>query len=180
MYVVIFFCGLYTSRSEAASILNLSIASRASGTLIELLLRFVMFLHLLMICCSGSSSDLPSIVVLPTNTRLCLPIRGTNANFIELFTILSFHVHNSDMIVLYLMTQEIQFSSLSFLFLFNTKTDSQSGCRFLRAMQNRPPQTCGRRSFFMRSFAHMRSGAEKPSRSMHASSTPRVSSISAT
>ena len=36
VYVVIFFCGLYTSTSAAASILNLSIAARASGTLILL------------------------------------------------------------------------------------------------------------------------------------------------
>ena len=159
-------------------------ASRASGTLIELLLRFVMFLHLLTICCSGSSSDLPSIVVLPTNTRLCLPIRGTNANFIELFTILSFHVHNSDMIVLYLMSQEIQFSSLSFLFLFSFFLTQKPAVVLTAGFCARyePHAAILRQAvdFFMRYFDHIRSGAEKPSRSMHASSTPRVSSISAT
>ena len=41
VYVVIFFCGLYTSTSEAASILNLSRASRASGTTALLLLFII-------------------------------------------------------------------------------------------------------------------------------------------
>ena len=52
----------------------------------------------------GNRFRFPSPVVLPLPRSLCLPIRGTNSNFLELFTILSFHVHNSDMIVLYPMT----------------------------------------------------------------------------
>ena len=53
-------------------------------------------------------------------------------------------------------------------------------CEFRSAQMknNRPPQS--RRAVDFCGIRYIRSGAEKPSRSMHASSTPRVSSISAT
>ena len=112
------------------------------------------------ICCSGTSHDVPSIVVLPTSARLCLPIRGTNTKFFELFTILSFRVHNSDMIVLYCMCQEIQFSSLSFLFLFNTKTGSLMTAGFCTIFRS-PAAKQRQAIFFVTSAPARRSRADR-------------------